>query len=216
MNHAPVSIIETRWWQQGNHSVKPIFEAVAALNFNNPSAFLYDMFSDRSSLKTIITQRCADKTTTVIYLATHGNAEATAIGQNIQEPISRTEFKNIVCSANKGKQVKGLFLGTCYTAQNGTIKFILQSGKTNLSWVAGYSEEVDWIEGSAIDMIFFNHLTNEYLKNKSRKQAKKTDAQIAKMAATETIKVIPAAHSKYGFNLYYFDGKSITSMFDGK
>lgn len=216
MIHAPFAVVETRWWKDGNHSVRPLFESVAALQYENPSAFLYDMFCDESSLSTIIHQRCSDEATQVIYLATHGNEEATAIGQNAETAISRTKFRNILRDSNKKKQLSGVFLGTCYMAKNKTIEFLLDAGGTKLTWMAGYTESVDWIEGSAIDIVFFNYLAQEYKRNKSRKKRKKTAAEMAKTAATELMRLIPSAHSKYGFNFYHLEGKEVRSMFDGK
>ena len=216
MLQAPFSVVETRWWKDGNHSVRPLFESVAALQYDNPSAFLYDMFCDESSLSTIMHQRCSDGATEVVYLATHGNEEATAIGQNEDTAITRTKFRNVMRSANKKKQLSGMFLGTCYTAKNKTIEFLLDGGGTKMSWMAGYTEEVDWIEGSAIDIVFFNYLAQEYKRNRSRKNGKKSPVEMAKTAATELIKLIPSAHFKYGFNFYHLEGKEIRSMFDGK
>ena len=216
MTQAPVAVIETRWWEDGNHSVKPMFEALAALNHSNPSAILYDMFSEKHSLESVLTARCSDGVTCVIYLATHGDKSSTYIGQSASTAISRTEFKNVLCKANTKGQLKGLFLGTCYTATNNTVSFLLNGGGSKLTWAAGYTESVEWIEGTAIDMVFFHHLTSEYVRNKSRKKGKKSDVEMAKFAATEVMKLIPAAHSKYGFNIYYAEGKKVVSMLSGK
>ena len=41
------SVIESRWWSDGNHSVRPLFEALAGIHYDNPSAFYYDMFSEK-------------------------------------------------------------------------------------------------------------------------------------------------------------------------
>ena len=216
MKNAPIAVIETRWWDKGNHSVRPMFEALAALNYDNPSAIYYDMFSERASLRTALKQRCEDGTTKVVYLATHGDESSTYIGQSAATAISRSEFKNILRKTNGTKQLSGLFLGTCYTATNKMINFLLAGGTANLQWVAGYTESVDWIEGTAIDMVFFHYLTSEYIRNTSRKKGKLSDVSIAKFAATEVMKLIPAAHSKYGFNIYYSDGSTVVSMFSGK
>ena len=210
MSQGPISIIETRWWDAGNHSVRELFEAVAGIHFNNPSVFFYDMFSNRSSLQSILNVRCNDKSTKVIYLATHGDDND--IGQTDEFAISRTVVRNDLVSANKKKQVSGLYLGTCYTGNNDTASYLLNDGASNLSWVAGYTESVDWVDGSAIDMVFFHKLTEQYVKNKSRHK-KLSDQEMAKIAATELNKLIPGSHSKYGFNIFFCDGKKISSMF---
>lgn len=213
MSLGPISILETRWWNKGNHSIRPLFEAVAGIHFNNPTAFYYDMFSDESSLKIALTERCQDEVSKIVYLATHGND--THIGPNAAQAISRTKLRNAVRDANYNSQLCGLYLGTCYTGNTDTASFIL-GGNTNLTWVAGYTESVDWIEGSAIDMVFFHWIADEYKKNKSRSRGKLSDLEIARRATTETIKLIPGAQSKYGFNLYFNENGSISSVFSGR
>lgn len=213
MSSGPISIIETRWWDEGNHSVRPIFEAVAGIHYNNPSTFFYDMFSNQSSLQNILNVRCNDSVTKVIYLATHG--DDTEIGQTDELAISRTAFRNALITANKKKQLSGLYLGTCYTGNTDTASFLLNTGKANLDWVAGYTTSVDWVDGTAIDMVFFHRLTEEYKKNKSRHK-KASPSEMAKKAATELNKLIPGSHSQYGFNIFFRDGKKVASMFAGK
>lgn len=211
MNPCPFSVIESRWWSTGNHSVRTLFEAVAAIHYNNPMCFFYDMFADKSSLATVLNMRGADKSTEVVYLATHGDVNA--IGPNASNSISRTELRNILIAANAAKQIKGLFLGTCTTGNNAVAKFFLENTSTNLEWLAGYREPVDWIDGSAIDMIFFSKLSDLYVKNKSKKKGKLSARMMAHAAATELLKLVPGAHSTYGFNIYFHENKKLTSMF---
>jgi len=211
MSYGPVSILESRWWSKGNHSVRSLFEAVATIHYENPSAFFYDMFANKSSLGTILNDRGTDNATEVLYLATHGNE--TEIGPNAANSISRTEFRNLIVSANAGGQIKGLYLGTCLTGNASTAKFLLENKNTKLDWVAGYRESVDWIDGSAIDMVFFHKLAELYVKNKSKRKGKLSARAIAHEAATQLNKIIPGAHHTYGFNIYFHEKNKLTSMF---
>lgn len=211
MSVGPVSIVESRWWSRGNHSVRSLFEAVAAIHYENPSAFFYDMFVNKSSLGTILGSRCADRRTEVVYLATHGNENA--IGPNSENVISRVEFRNLLTTANSSGQLKGLYLGTCLTGNAKTAKFLLEDASTKLDWVAGYRESVDWVDGSAIDMVFFHKLAQLYVKNKSISRGKLSARAIAHEAATALNKLIPGAHSTYGFNIYFHERNKLTSMF---
>ncbi len=106
MSHLSISIIESRWWSKGNHSVRALFEAVGSIHYNNPSAFYYDMFADRSSLSRTMAIRAQDTTTEVLYLATHGDENT--IGPGPGATISRAEFRNDLAAANVNGQVKGL------------------------------------------------------------------------------------------------------------
>ena len=207
----PIAIVESRWWKTGNHSVRDLFEAVAAIHYDNPSAFFYDMFADRSSLEAVFQARVQDTTTEVIYIASHGNA--TSIGATPNTSISRAEFRNILKTTNTGSRIKGLFFGTCLTGNTETAKFILQDAATNLTWVAGYRESVDWVDGSAIDMVFTSKLAALYVANKSKKKNKLSPRNMAHEAATQLVKLIPGAHSQYGFNIYFHENNKLTSMF---
>lgn len=211
MSFCPFSVVESRWWPNGNHSVRALFEAVASIHYDNPSAFFYDMFADKSSLSTVMAMRGSDKKTEVIYLASHGDENN--IGPNSTNAISRTEVRNILISNNKPKQIKGLFLGTCLTGNTAVARFFLENTSTNLEWIAGYDKSVDWVDGSAIDMIFFSKLAELYVANKSKKKGKLPPRQMAHEAATALVKLVQGAHSTYGFNIYFYENKKLTSMF---
>lgn len=207
----PTAVVESRWWRTGNHSVRHLFEAVAAIHYENPSAFYYDMFADRSSLQTILQARSQDGVSEVIYVASHGDSNC--ISPTPTTAISRTEFRNIFKNCNAGGQIKGLFLGTCHTGNTETARFLLQDPGTKLEWVAGYSNTVDWVDGSAIDMVFVSKLTELYLSNRSRRKDKLSPRKMAHEAATRLVALITGAHTKYGFNIYFHENHKITSMF---
>ena len=205
MSMSPFSVIESRWWSQGNHSVRALFEAVVAIHYNNPTAYYYDMFADRSSLSTVLNMRGKDTLTEVVYLATHGDAKN--IGPNATNAISRTEVRNIFINANVGSQIKGLFLGTCLTGNASVAKFLLLRGKN------GQDTHLEWVDGSAIDIIFFSKLAELYVKNSRKKKGKLSPRLMAHEAASALVKLVPGAHSTYGFNIYFHEQNKLTSMF---
>ena len=207
----PIAVVESRWWRTGNHSVRQLFAAVAAIHYENPSAFYYDMFADRSSLQTILQARAQDGVSEVIYVASHGDSNC--ISPTPATAISRTEFRNILKNCNAGGQIKGLFLGTCHTGNTETARFLLQDPGTKLEWVAGYSNAVDWVDGCAIDMVFVSKFTELYLANRGRRKHKLSPRKMAHEAATRLVTLIAAAHTRYGFNIYFHENHKITSMF---
>lgn len=210
MAQCPISVLEARWWNQGNHSVRELFSTISAHHYDNPSAHFYDMFVDKHSLSTMLNLRAKDGQTEVIYLGTHGdeNSIQGAPGQNIPS----REFRKQLCAANTKRQIKGLFLGTCSTGNLEVAKYLFAE-KTNLDWIAGYRKDVDWIEGSAIDMVFFHKLMEGYVQNSKRRNGKKTPSQMAHEAAGEMLKIVPGAHNHYGFNIYFKQGAKMNAMF---
>jgi len=169
------------------------------------------MFADASSLQAIMKIRATDNQTEVVYLGSHGNENN--IGPNAANAVSRAKFRNIIRDENSTAAIKGLYLGTCLTGNEATAKFLLLGDKTNLDWMAGYKQSVEWVDGSAIDMIFFGKLAQEYLRNASRKKGKHTARRMAHDAASELLKIVPGAHSAYGFNMFFRENDKLTSMF---
>lgn len=206
------AVLESRWWKEGNHSVRPLFAAVAEIHYANPSAFYYDMFAEERSLAALLAARGSDGTTEVIYLATHGDENGNEISGLGESTISRAKLKNSIAVANGKKQIRGLFLGTCFTGNHSMAKFLLDPS-TKLEWVAGYGCEVDWIDGSAIDMIFFSRLAEEYVENTSRKKGKLSPFKMAHRAASSVVNLVPGAVSKYKFNFFHSEKGALKAMF---
>lgn len=209
MKHLPFSVIESRWFKSGNDSVKSCFEAIASIHCDKSDGFIHHSFNNKSSLKTAIDECSSDEVTKVIYLATHGNRQA--IGPDNQT-ISSTVLKNMLVKANKKKKIKGLFLGTCETGNLNIAKVLLEENQTHLDWIAGYSKSIDWIDGTALDMIFFSKLAEEYSINSSRKK-KYSDRKMAHLAASKLLRLAPGAFTEYGFNIYFKEKGKLTSMF---
>ena len=206
----PFSVIESRWFETGNDTVKSFFESIASIYCDNSSAFLYHSFSEKNSLEIAFEKCSKDKKTEIIYLATHGNSKV--IGPN-NINITRTGLRNIISKVNKGKTIKGIFLGTCETGNEDIARFLLEKKATNLEWIAGYNSSVDWIDGTAMDMIFFSKLAEQYRKNKARKKSKFSARKMAHLAASDLLKIVPGAFIEYGFNIYFHEGNKLTSMF---
>ncbi|WP_429440637.1 hypothetical protein [Paraburkholderia sp. GAS33] len=162
-------------------------------------------------MSTVLGMRGKDKRTEIIYLASHGNENH--IGPDSANAISRAEARNCFIAANGKGQIKGLFLGTCLTGNTAVAKFFLEKPETKLDWFAGYSDSVHWIDGTAIDMIFFSKLAELYVENKSKKKGKLSARSMAHTAATNLVKLVPGAHSTYGFNIYFHENNKLTSMF---
>src|ERR1700722_4788244 len=102
-----LAVIEARWWNDGNHSVKGLFESVCGIATANPYSFRYDMFCDESSLLTTLGHVSEDKRFHSVYLAAHGN-ENTLRGSKGHD-ISRAKLRNIFREANHGHTVTGLY-----------------------------------------------------------------------------------------------------------
>jgi len=209
-----LSVVEARWWDDGNHSVRSLFETACGIAVSNPFGFRYDMFCDRSSLETIVGQVAANAKFHTIYVAAHGDAN------NIQGSpgnlISRAILRNIIRNANVNFTVTGLYFGSCLICNQANAEFLLdrQNG-AGVNWIAGYSNSVDWVTSSSIDMLYWSFFFAERDRNRRRRRDKKSDLAIARFAASEMRNLMPTVFQQLGFNLYYRDnGGQLTSVWN--
>jgi hypothetical protein len=90
------------------------------------------------------------------------------------------------------------------TPSNATF-LLTQNASTGLKWIGGYTESVDWIDSSAVDMIFWSKYLHERKTNRSRKKGKRTDIEMIKSSSSKMKKLMPTVFNEMGFNIYYVD-----------
>ena len=201
MAHTGLAVIESRWWRSGNDTVRPIFETLSGIVEDNPHSVRYDMFAEERSLRQIISNIAGDKEIKSIYIGAHGDKNA--IGGLGGVSISRTMIRNMLTATNKSGSICGMYLGSCLVGTFDNSGFWFEQEKTGLSWIAGYSKSIDWIESSAIDMIFWSYYLRDRKLNRSRRRGKKSELKMVEDATSKLHDLMPAAFDKLGFNVYY-------------
>jgi hypothetical protein len=93
MPHTGLSVIEARWWKDGNDSVRPLFETLAGIVEGNPHAVRYDMFVEDASLSAIIADVAKKGDLHSIYIGSHGDDGAISGLGDVE--ISRTRLRNM-------------------------------------------------------------------------------------------------------------------------
>ena len=212
MPHTGLAVIEARWWSDGNASTKPLFEVIFGIVENNPHFVRYDMFSNESSLSLIISDIAKNPEYHSIYIGAHGNENA--IGGLGDATVSRTQLRNMLRNSNTNQTIKGLYFGSCLICTRNNASFWLtQNPTTGLDWIAGYTKSVDWIDSSAIDMIFWSKYLEERRKNRSRRRNKRTDIEMIKEASSDMKRLMPTIFNELGFNIYHLDtGGALTTV----
>lgn len=155
-----IAVIESRWNSPGNGiqkntTVKPLFDFLSDLHFGNHHSFDYEMVATPEALDEAIKRLARLRTVTVAYLAMHGNKDGLYLHSGAR--VSRTVLKNTLRDAieQNGASLTGLYLGSCLFGAKTLAEFIFQRD-VSLTWVAGYSESVDFISSTALDLLFFH------------------------------------------------------------
>ncbi len=154
-----LAIIESRWWSEGNDSVRGFFDTLSALNKLAENDYYYEMFNNGQSMREIFS-RMAQRVSS-IYIEGHGDEHnifgAEALCEN---SISRARFRNIVRNGvtQRGGKLDGIYVGSCWFMNEENASFLFRNHDGNsmrIRWLSGYSEEIDFIESTAIDILFW-------------------------------------------------------------
>jgi hypothetical protein len=204
MSSTGLAVVECRWGEEGNDSVRPLFETLSAIVEGNPHGYRYDMFSEETSLAYVIEEIADTRDYHSVYIASHGDENEISGMGNAR--ISRAKLRNLFRRVNKGNDISGLYFGSCLIANVGTAAFLLTGASaTNLVWIAGYSEKVDWIDSSAIDMVFCSKYLEERKENRRRRRRKHSELEMVKAASRAMKRLMPTVFDQLGFNIYYLD-----------
>jgi hypothetical protein len=212
VSHTGLAVIESRWWRSRNDSVRPLFETLAGIVEGNPHSVRYDMFVEEDSLSQIISDVARDPDLHSIYIGAHG--DETSICGLGDATISRTRLRNMLRGANAAGAIAGLYFGSCLIATPRNVSFWLtETPTTGLKWIAGYTKSVDWVDSSAVDMIFWSKYLHERRTNRSRRRDKKAELDMVKYASSEMKRLMPTVFDVLGFNVHYLDtGGTLTAV----
>lgn len=145
-----VAVVETRWWRQGNTSVRGLFELIATIQKNNPDSYHYEMYNNSASLEEIIGRVSRKRGIRNLYIAAHGWNEGISGAEDLCD--NAVEIESLANFLPR-RGLDGLYLSSCCTAHADTAELLLK--QSNIHWVAGYSGSPDWLEGAALDLYFW-------------------------------------------------------------
>ena len=196
-----LAVVESRWWKNGNSSVRGLFDVLADIHRDNPSAYHYEMFNNENSLREIVCR--TSRRYRNLYIAAHGNGGSIwgAEARN-RNQVSLEQLKDIlnVASIQKRAKLRGLFVGSCGFVDEENAKYILTpkkkkaAKKSAVSWIAGYSKSIGWMDSSVVDLFFWN----AYYSVSKRSSEKERIESIA----GKIDKFMPGANKVLGFNIF--------------
>jgi len=164
-----LAVIESKWnngesIMRKNASVKPMFDMLCDLHFESLHDYSYEMVATSSALDDAIKRMAWDRDIATIYIAAHGGADGIHLHGWDREVITRKQLSKMLLQGGTKRTLKGVYLGSCEFGNRELAEYLLSRDK-NLQWVAGYSSSADFIDGTALDIMFFNywfgHLSKE-------------------------------------------------------
>ena len=162
--HLGLGVIETRWFDQRHHTVRPLFEFLSYALKDRPDAFTYERFVGAVSFREAVRFMMGGGDIEYLYVAAHGD-----FGK-IEAPdgsgLSRTFIRNTICEINRRKRrLNGVLFGSCKFGDAHNLIEIMRPQKVRgqivqnrLIWAAGYGQEIDYTRSSLFDIYFFDLL----------------------------------------------------------
>ncbi|MDH4414118.1 MAG: hypothetical protein QE484_12480 [Rhizobium sp.] len=163
-----IAVIESKWNGDGilmrkNASVRPMFDMLCDLHFGNTHEYVYEMVATAPALADAIMRMAWDKDISTIYLACHGNREGLHL-HGWDQIVDRKKLSKMLLEGGSRRSLSGIYLGACEFGTHDLAKYLLDRDP-KLRWIAGYQHPADFIDGTALDVMFFNnwfkHLEND-------------------------------------------------------
>jgi hypothetical protein len=149
-----LAVMESKWFERDNTSVRGLFDLLGNIHHGNPNSYHYEMFNDSNAFKEIFARLATTDNIHNLYFACHGN-EGGIVGSN-GETISLTVIKNAIDKADDSRgRLHSVYFGSCCFGNEKSLETVM-SYSNKLHWAAGYEKTIDFIESSALDMMFWN------------------------------------------------------------
>jgi hypothetical protein len=159
-----LGVIETRWFDERHHTVRPLFEFLSYALKDRSDAFTYERFVGAVSFRDAVRFMLSGGDIEYLYVAAHGD-----FGK-IEAPdgsgLSRTFLRNTFCEVNrKRRRLKGVLFGSCKFGDEYNLIDVLRAAKVRgqtfanrLVWAGGYDQEIEYTRSSLFDIYFYDVL----------------------------------------------------------
>jgi hypothetical protein len=159
MRNHQLTVLEGKWFRESNVSVRDIVRPLFELWSNGDKNYYYEMFTTEASFRAAIAYAFGHSMPDVIYVA--ADAGEDALSGFHDETISRTVVRNTLKQEGATTTTKrGVLFGSCLFGSRRNAEFLLDDdeGCDRVRWIGGYSQVVDWVDASLLELFFLKHL----------------------------------------------------------
>ena len=162
--HLGLGVIETRWFDDRHHTVRPLFEFLSYALKDRPDAFTYERFVGAVSFREAVRFMTGAGDVEYLYVAAHGDFGKILVRDG--SGLSRTFIRNTFCEVNRrSRRLKGVLFGSCKFGDAANLIEVLRPSKmrgetvsNRLIWVGGYDQEIEYTRCSLVDIYFYDLL----------------------------------------------------------
>lgn len=146
-------ILERPWGLSDNDqnvsSVLPFFQGLERLN-GNFDLYHSNFYEKNSFVMALDELTQMDYDNYFVYIACHGS------GLRLQN-MNLTTALNAIYSKSQSRNIVGVILGSCLVGNN-ISHLEVYSESSSITWKIGYKCNVDWLEGTLLDLKLFTHM----------------------------------------------------------
>jgi hypothetical protein len=160
--HLGLGVVETRWFDERHHTVRPLFEFLSYALKDRSDAFIYERFVSANSFREAVRFIMSAGDIEYLYIAAHGDFGKIVSPDGSR--MSRTYIRNTFCEINRRRRrLKGVLVGSCkFGGVDNLIELLRPSHvrgtkqPNRLLWVGGYGQEIDYTRSSLFDIHFYD------------------------------------------------------------
>jgi len=195
-----LAVLETAEWYREDRmtTARPLFQLLTQHIYGDPNWFHYATFTGPESFKETLYDLVHKRGVKYVYICTHGeDGKIQFASKNKTHPYDKTIVKCL-----EKTSLRGVLFGGCELASLASDlseglkeKTLEEKGRLQESpWFAGYTESIDWMEASFLDLAFLRLVLG----------AQEHDDQ--KMRAEFKLAVKARYHMAYALHLLDEDG----------
>ncbi len=132
----------------------------------------------------------------LLYVAAHGDNGRLA---GLKKDMNRS---TIISTLAANENIKFVHFGSCLFGSEANLKELLVEAE-HIRWAAGYDEQVDWIDSTLFDILFWGRIESRYDDTRGRK----THTLVA-----DLVNQVHGLAEQLGFRLQYRYGAAIKSV----
>lgn len=199
-----IAVIESRWWDDSNTSVRGTFDLISDILYDSPHYYYYEMANSEVAMKEALYRVATRRSCKYLCLATHGYEDGLQMHNG--DVLSRAEIRNILLKVTDAPNTKlhGLHLASCSFGTERLAEFIFKES-VSLEWISGYGEEVNWLDSTAMDMMFFSELVSDDRNETPKERIWRTAINLHKKAGGLIDQLGFGIFVRSGKNGYYYN-----------